>query len=316
MSPLAGFSDNPFQTREDLANAAYALLTPLQQYQSPRGARIRLPVGSAAHFDETAAQLEGFARPLWAVAALLAAQDPGDPIDNRLKGWIDGMAAGTDPHSGVEEYWGEVTDFNQRMVEIEILGYALLAAPEAFLGPQNSTNEEHIKRKANIIQFLSSVNERSIHNNNWLWFRVMANLALVQTCHVPYEDVKEIMDRDLNILETFYVDGGWSSDGLWGEDSDRKQMDYYSGSFAIQFSQCVYVKYAADIDPERVEVFKQRAREFAFDFWRYFDSSGKLLRAYEKSNTDVDRCCNSVWSQPDIPLRDGCLLGCSSDGRN
>jgi hypothetical protein len=105
MPPLPGFSDNPFLTRHDLVNAVYALLTPLIPHQSPNGARIKLPVATAAHFDETAAQLEGFARPLWAIGALLASQEPGDPIDRRLGGWIRGVGVGTDPSDGNEEYW-------------------------------------------------------------------------------------------------------------------------------------------------------------------------------------------------------------------
>ncbi len=274
MPPLPGFSDNPLRTRNDLIAATYALLTPLIQYQSPKGARIHLPVGTAAHFDETAAQLEGFARPLWAIGALLASHDPSKPIDPRLGGWIDGIAAGTDPSSGVDEYWGEVSDFDQRMVEIEILGYALLAAPTAFLRPTDSTKESDMKRKENISRFLNSVNGKEFHQNNWLWFRVMANLALVKRCGVPYEELRDSMNKDLNILDKFYVGGGWASDGAWSVEHDRKQMDYYAGSYAIQFSQCVYVKYAEDIDPERVKVFKQRAREFAEDFWRYFDAKG------------------------------------------
>jgi hypothetical protein len=99
MPPLHGFSDNPFCTREDIVTAVYALLTPLIPYQSPRGARIHLPVGTGAHFDEKAAQLEGFARPLWAIGALLASHDKNTPIDERLQGWIRGMAAGADPLS-------------------------------------------------------------------------------------------------------------------------------------------------------------------------------------------------------------------------
>jgi hypothetical protein len=313
MPPLAGFSDNPLRTRQDLITATWALLTPLTQYQSLKGARIRLPVGTAAHFDETAAQLEGFARPLWAIGALLAAHDPEKPFDDRLKGWIDGTAAGTDPSSGVDEYWGEVSDLDQRMVEIEILGYALLAAPQAFLGPLTSTDEADIKRRENVKRFLNSVNGKAFPQNNWLWFRVMANLALVKSCGVPYEQLKESMDEDLKILDTFYVGGGWASDGPWSEDKDkdRKQMDYYSGSYAIQFSQCVYVKYAADIDPERVQVFKQKAREFAVDFWRYFDGDGKSFVLVVKSRLRLIpfRCLYSIRSKFDLPLCYGCVLG-------
>jgi len=110
----------------------------------------------------------------------------------------------------------------------------------------------------------------------------MANLALVKSCGVPYELLKNSMDADLKVLDSFYVGGGWASDGPWSEETgkDRKQMDYYSGSYAIQFSQCVYVKYAADIDPIRVEVFKQRAQEYAVDFWRYFDGNGRYFNFY------------------------------------
>lgn len=80
MPVLAGFSDNPFRTREDCVTATWALLSPLRAYTSPLGARIRLPVSTGAHFDEVAAQLEGFARPLWAVGALLASAK-NQPID-------------------------------------------------------------------------------------------------------------------------------------------------------------------------------------------------------------------------------------------
>jgi hypothetical protein len=103
MPPLSGFSDNPHRARKDLVIATYALLTPLTEYQSPRGARIYLSVGNAAHFDEIAAHLEGFTRPLWAIGALLSSHDANELANNRLKGWIDGIVAGTDPSSGIEE---------------------------------------------------------------------------------------------------------------------------------------------------------------------------------------------------------------------
>jgi hypothetical protein len=108
----------------------------------------------------------------------------------------------------------------------------------------------------------------------------MANLALVKSCGVPYEELKENMDSDLEVLDGFYLGDGWASDGPWSEGG--RQMDYYSGSFAIQFSQMMYVRHAADIDPARVEVYRGRARTFAGDFWRYFDQEGTdpLMKKY------------------------------------
>ncbi|CZR54606.1 uncharacterized protein PAC_04490 [Phialocephala subalpina] len=248
MPPLPGFSDNPLRTRSDLLTAVYALLTPLIQYQTPNGARVRIPVATAAHFDETAAQLEGFARPLWAIGALLAA-NPHAPINSRLQGWINGFAVGTDPSPDNQEYWGDVLDTDQRMVEIEILGFALLAAPDAFLGPPDSKKEEDVKRRQNITRYLRQVNGKTFPKNNWLWFRVMANLALVKSLGVSYSELKGSMDSDLAVLDTFHVGDGWASDGPWNEGG--RQMDYYSGSYAIQFSQLMYVHFAGDIDPER-----------------------------------------------------------------
>ncbi|PVH73501.1 hypothetical protein DL98DRAFT_501130 [Cadophora sp. DSE1049] len=279
MPPLPGFSDNPFLTHTDLTTAIYSLLTPLTRYQSPNGARIRLPISTATHFDETAAQLEGFARPLWAIGALLASQSPNEKIDPRLEGWVKGFAVGCDPSEGNEEYWGDVQDIDQRMVEVEILAYALLAAPVAFLGALESEDPYNIKRRADITRYLQSVNGKKFPQTNWLWFRVMANLALVKSCGVPYEELKESMDADLRVLDGFYVGEGWASDGKWageGEEGGR-QMDYYSGSFAIQFSQLCYVKYARDLDPERVAVFEERARDFASGFWGYFDAEGASI---------------------------------------
>jgi hypothetical protein len=74
MPPLPGFSDSPFLTRSDLIRAATALIQPLHQYKSPANARIKLATSTGAGFSETAAQLEGFARPLWVVPDLLQLQ--------------------------------------------------------------------------------------------------------------------------------------------------------------------------------------------------------------------------------------------------
>ena len=82
------------------------------------------------------------------------------------------------------------------------------------------------------------------------------------------------MDADFDVLDSSYIGDGWSSDGVWSE--DKKQVDYYSGSFAIQYSQLAYVRFASDIDPERVERYREQARDFSKSFWKYFDVNGML----------------------------------------
>ncbi|KAH8660606.1 hypothetical protein BX600DRAFT_488643 [Xylariales sp. PMI_506] len=296
MPPLKGFSDNSLKSRDDVVTATLALLRPLISHFSPKSARIRLPVSTGAHFDESAAQLEGFARPLWAVGALLAplaeSSLPSDPhavdIKDISRHWSEGIAAGTDPENS--EYWGSIEETTQRMVEAEIVAFGLLSAPDTLYHSQSE------KVKTNITSWLRGINGKPMPVNNWRWFRIFANLALIRVCRVPVSEVRDQMESDLALLDSFYLTDGWSGDGPWCKASEEKsgavafentgtadgvgpgrQVDYYSGSFAIQFSQLLYTKFASDIDPERVSKYQQQARDFGRSFWRYFDSEGAAI---------------------------------------
>ncbi|KAJ4320645.1 hypothetical protein N0V94_003293 [Neodidymelliopsis sp. IMI 364377] len=268
MPPLAGFSDSAFSTHQDFKVSVVALLRALKPYQSLGGARIRLPLATGTHFDDVAAQLEGFARALWAVGTLLHSKIvQQDEHDELIQPYINGLANGTDPSHA--EYWGPVVLRDQRMVEMEIISYALLAAPDAMFHSQTD------RAKHNITGWLKTINGKDFPITNWLWFRVMTNLALVKVCGVRYEEVCDAMKEDLDQMEQFYLGQGWAADGMWSDEG--RQADYYSGSFAIQFSQLIYAKMAQNLDPERCARFRDRARKFALSFWRYFDSNGKHL---------------------------------------
>ncbi|RDL35989.1 uncharacterized protein BP5553_06601 [Venustampulla echinocandica] len=267
-----GFSHNPFKTRADLICGGLALLQPLEQYKSRGRARIRLPTTTGTGFSEQAAQVEGFARPLWFIASVQASPSHGEPSSSQARGislesWITGLKNGTDPNS--PEFWGSVGDFDQRMVEMESVAYALLIAPDAFGLADDAA------AKANLITWLRSINSRDMSENNWRWFRVFVNLALTRSLGVPVDEVEQQIQHDLEILDTFYLGDGWSSDGKWG--SARKQADYYSGSFAIQFAQLLYVRLAPDWDPDRTAKYKDQARQFGKEFWRYFNAEGAAI---------------------------------------
>ncbi|KAB5531474.1 hypothetical protein GE09DRAFT_1147166 [Coniochaeta sp. 2T2.1] len=274
MPPLEGFSDNPFRTREDLVRAVKALLNPLQQYRSPGKARIKIATATGAGFSEAAAQLEGFARPLWVVPSLLQqSQSTICDSDIELTPWPDGLKTGTDPAS--PEYWGPIRDFDQRSVETESIAFALLTAPEHFVPIESMARRR-------LAVWLRQINEQRLPENNWRWFRVFVNLALVKTLGVPIDEVRETIERDLGLLDSFYVGDGWSSDGMWGD--ERKQADYYSGSFAMQFAQLLYVKLSDGYDNVRAKKYKTQAREFASSYWRYFDANGAAI-AFGRSLT-------------------------------
>lgn len=54
-------------------------------------------------------------------------------------------------------------------------------------------------------------------------------------------------------------------------------MDYYSGSFAIQYLQLLYSKLAADFDTDRCAEFKKRAQSFALHFIHFQDPNGHSI---------------------------------------
>lgn len=267
-----GFSDNAFRTRADLVRAASSLLAPLNTHKSPRRARIRFTSQTGAGFDDVAAQLEGFARPLFAVAPLLLHDSSNDAVAGlNLRDWITGLEEGVNPES--PEYWGTISDIDQRMVETESIAWALLLTPDSFL-PYLSHSS-----KSNLVTWLRGINGKTMPENNWRWFRVFVNLALTKILGVPAAEVKDQVEEDLKMLDGFYHEQGWSSDGAWSE--ERKQMDYYSGSFAMQFAQLLYVYFmkdgASEQEKMRVERYEREAGEFATRFWRYFDVNGMCL---------------------------------------
>ena len=72
VNPLAG---NPLRSRKDVQKALNDLFEPLLPFFSAGGARVSLSE-TAAHFDRAAADLEGFARPLWGLAPICCRRRP------------------------------------------------------------------------------------------------------------------------------------------------------------------------------------------------------------------------------------------------
>jgi hypothetical protein len=154
--PLHPFSTNPLKTRSDVVTAASSLLDPLVQGFSPQNALIK--VGSTGtRFDETAAQVEGFARPLWGLAPLLA----GGSEYAHSKEWVNGLINGTDPES--DEFWGYMEDTDQRMVEACPIGFTLAVASKDFWEPLTE------KQRANVEAWVGSMNDKEMPDTNWYY---------------------------------------------------------------------------------------------------------------------------------------------------
>lgn len=118
------FSSVVLSDRASVQALLRTLLNPLLPFFSPKHALVRVPGATGVLFDDVATQIEGYARPLWGLASLLAGEGDYDAAGV----WIDGLRSGTDPSS--DEFWGLSADTDQRMVEMCCLGYTLAVAPQ------------------------------------------------------------------------------------------------------------------------------------------------------------------------------------------
>lgn len=231
------------------------MMKPLKEYYSPGSAELQLGI-TAAGYGNQIAGLEGFSRILWGIASYWAG---GGEDESLLLRYQKGLCTGTDPAS--VEYWGDLHDKDQRMVEMAAIGYGILMAPEKLWIPLGHTE------KAQVAEWLYQINLYSQADNNWQYFKVIVNLALKSVGEKwSHEQVEDAMER----YESFYLGNGWYSDGK------RPQKDYYT-SFGIHFYCLLYAKFMEKDNPEIANRFKVRATTFAKTFIYWFDDEGKAL---------------------------------------
>jgi hypothetical protein len=249
-------SDVNVYGREQMRADTVELADALAPHASPGGARIRLGV-NIAHHDDTAAELEGYARPLWGLAPLAA----GGGDFAHWDVWARGLAAGTDPEH--PEYWGapDPGDNDQRTVESAAIGFALALAPDKLWDPL--TGPERDRAGAWLTRFIAA----RTPDNNWNFFPVMVSLGLDR---VGYAHDRDARHSRLDRLEGYALDGGWYADG------PTAQRDYYV-PWAMHFYGLVYAALAGEQDPARAARFRQRAGDFALGFRHWFAADGSAV---------------------------------------
>ncbi|QDY69218.1 DUF2264 domain-containing protein [Qingshengfaniella alkalisoli] len=257
MNPLA---DNPLKTRADFARSVVQLWEPTKPYFSEGKARVNFGL-PAAHFPMVAAELEGFARPLFGLAPLAAGDLPFDDWDMIREGY----ANGTDPEH--PEFWGNYDGVDQRQVESAAIGFGLIFAKEQIWDPLTD------KQKENVANWLKFCQTRPVANNNWHFFHVLGSLGLES---VGVEHDLSVRENALDTLESFYIGEGWYADG------EARRFDHYI-PFAMHFYGLIYSKIAKG-DEERCDRFRDRARQFAQEFKHWFDEDGASL-AFGRSMT-------------------------------
>jgi hypothetical protein len=205
------FDFGPLASRDDVADAAKRILTPLLPFFTPEGSGIRLGALPGAHGEPTAS-LEAFSRALWGLVPLLAGGGEFPDADC----WRRGIVVGTDPeHPG---YWGLPVSCDQRQVEQPAIALALALKPEVFWQPLSA-----IKR-TQVAAWLYHTNEVDIVDSNWRWFRVLVNAALRK---LGEKWSAELLESDLARIDEFHLGDGWYRD-------ENRIGDYYI-PMAMQF---------------------------------------------------------------------------------
>ena len=265
-NPLYG---NSLKTRGDVEQALHALFNPLLPFFSEGRARVRLS-GNAAHFDRIAADVEGFARPLWGLTPYAAGGGSFDYWDY----FREGIANGMDPDH--PEFWGTVERTDQRMVEMAAIGFTLRMVPEKVWDPLPG------RAKDNIATYLKSLRRYAYANNNWKFFRILVDMGLER---VGVEFDRTLTEQYLEELDGFYLGDGWYRDG------NVRRIDHYI-PFAMHFYGLIYAKLAEPGDA-RADAYRERAALFAKDIRHWFDDDGGTL-AFGRSLT-YRFACGGFW---------------------
>ena len=246
---------NPLITRSDVEFAAVQLIEPLLPQLSPGKARLRLGETGAA-YDADIAEMEAFARPLWAIVPMLAG---GSQIIAHIWSiWSEGIINGTDPTH--PEYWGRINSFDQRQVEMAVFGVGMALAPEKFYFSLP------VRAQRNLYAWLNQINHTELYHNNWIYFRVLVNIGFI-ACGLPYDARR--LESDFEALEQHYEGDGWYYD-LPG------QLDYYT-PWAFHYYGLIYAKVMQGRDPERSKKLLERGMRIAPDIACWFDKTGEAL---------------------------------------
>ena len=211
---------------------------------------------AGAWYEDHGAYTEGFSRPLWGLVPLWAG---GGDIDGFPEIYAEGITAGSDPAS--DEYWGDCHDRDQRFVEMAAMAYGIIFAPGKVWEPLSDT------AKDNFASWLLSINDHEVCDSNWIFFRVLVNIAMKKIGR-SYD--AELLEKDLCRIEEFYIGDGWYMDG------EKGQKDYYI-PFAFHFYGLIYASVMGEDDPERCARFKERAGLFGKQYIYWFADDGEAL---------------------------------------
>ncbi|WP_462412925.1 DUF2264 domain-containing protein [Neobacillus sp. Marseille-QA0830] len=240
-------------SRKDITAILEKLADPLLPHFDQGGPGLKFDTGGT-HYSEKTRQMEALFRPLWGIVPLLA----GGTEYKGLEPFIGKLKDGFNPEH--PHYFGETNDYDQRLVEMAVIGLALCICGDKWLSYFTESEQKQLHA------WLNQINERNIPRNNWLFFRILINHGF-RLNGFAYDAAR--LKEDLETVHSFYRAEGWYVDGY------PDQVDYYV-AFALHFYGLVYAKTAAADDPD-AKIFIERSKEFAQSFACFFDGNGAAV---------------------------------------
>ena len=230
-------------SREEVTQALMTMLSALDK-QFPAGVA-QLSLGkTCAHYSTGIAEMEGLSRALWGLVPLMAG---GADVPFSEK-YINAIKLGTDPQS--PSYWGETGPYDQRLVEMAAYGLGLALLQDTLTDRFSETELKNLHR------WLNQITDAQMPDSNWNYFAIIVQLGF-KRAGMPYDQAA--IDRRFNMMEAYYLGGGWYSDG------PGRPKDYYI-SMAFHFYGLIYATLNAQDDPVRAATLRERAGLFAKDF--------------------------------------------------
>ncbi|MCC5848031.1 MAG: DUF2264 domain-containing protein [Verrucomicrobia bacterium] len=216
--------------------------------------------------------MEAWSRPLWLLLpAALGCKNRGEALPDWLEAAISShvraFVDGCDPDH--PDYWGETGDQDQCYVEMAVLGVAMCVLPERF----GADFSQRVRDQ--VIAWLTQIHDHAFPPNNWHFFRCFVTLGLLrltQDLAETYASKRvfwaEIFQRDLRLLDSFYLGDGWYEDGEGG------MRDYYN---PFGFHTYALTLHALCPDDPILRRFRERTATFLPDYAAFFDASGAAI---------------------------------------
>ncbi|WP_455618713.1 DUF2264 domain-containing protein [Eisenbergiella sp.] len=247
--------DKIWNSQKDFQELLLSIVEPLKPFYSEERAGLVLGA-TATNYDRKAENMEAFSRPLWGLVPFWAGGGTEPELEEIYR---RGLTAGTDPRGS--EFWGGFHAFDQKFVEMAAISYGLILTPEKLWDPLSDREKERLA------DWLYGINQYELPVCNWILFAVLVNVALMKLGR-KYDAKK--LEKYLQGVDEFYLGDGWYQDG------DSGQKDYYV-SFAIHFYCLFYARSMGEEDPERCQIYKERAMLFGKTFIYWFDEDGAAL---------------------------------------